>query len=155
MKIDNFSKKDGGSHMEIIVGTIIIKDNKVLMVKEAKKECYSKWSFPAGHLEKGETLLKGAERELIEETGCKAFPVLVYNTQNMNIMMFNFLANLLENDLKYNTDEIIETKWISIDEIKKMNRQEFRSYPVLESIIECIESGKLYDLELYKNLQEI
>ena len=26
--------------MEIITGIIIVKDNKVLMVKESKKECY-------------------------------------------------------------------------------------------------------------------
>ena len=33
--------------MEVIVGTIILKDNKVLMVKETKKECYGKLAFPA------------------------------------------------------------------------------------------------------------
>ena len=33
--------------MEIIVGSIIVKDNKILMVKEAKKQCYSKWSLKA------------------------------------------------------------------------------------------------------------
>ena len=38
--------------MEIIVGGIIEKDNKILMVKEAKKKCYGKWNVPAGHLEK-------------------------------------------------------------------------------------------------------
>ena len=29
--------------MVIIVGGIIEKDNKILMVKEAKKKCYGKW----------------------------------------------------------------------------------------------------------------
>lgn len=29
--------------MKIIVGGIIEKDNKILMVKEAKKKCYGKW----------------------------------------------------------------------------------------------------------------
>jgi ADP-ribose pyrophosphatase YjhB (NUDIX family) len=49
--------------MEIIVGGIIEKDNKILMVKEAKKKCYGKWNVPAGHLEDGETIFKGAIRE--------------------------------------------------------------------------------------------
>lgn len=40
--------------MKIIVGGIIEKDNKILMVKEAKKKCYEKWNVPAGHLEDGE-----------------------------------------------------------------------------------------------------
>lgn len=72
--------------MEIISGTIILKNNKILMVKESKKECYGKWAFPAGHIEKNETIFEGAKRETIEETGCevtlkKAFPILVYNTR--------------------------------------------------------------------------
>ena len=45
--------------MEIIVGGIIEKDNKILMVKEAKKKCYGQWNFPAGHLENGETIFEG------------------------------------------------------------------------------------------------
>ena len=36
--------------MEIIVGAIVIKNNKILMVKEAKKSCYGQWNFPAGHV---------------------------------------------------------------------------------------------------------
>lgn len=35
--------------MKIIAGCIIEKDNKILMVKEAKKKCYGQWNFPAGH----------------------------------------------------------------------------------------------------------
>ena len=37
--------------METIDGTIILKDGKILMVKEAKEKCYGKWAFPAGHIE--------------------------------------------------------------------------------------------------------
>lgn len=146
--------------MEIIVGTVILKDNKILMVKEAKKECAGKWACPAGHLEKGETVFEGAKRELLEETGCKAefkkaFPIIVHNTQNKSIIMLHFLADLLEEGAGYDTNEIIETKWISMDEINNMKKEEFRSYAVLSSIIESIESKKLYDLDLYKNLQEM
>ena len=39
--------------MEIIAGVIIVKNHKVLMVKESKKECYGKFAFPAGHVENG------------------------------------------------------------------------------------------------------
>lgn len=38
------------------------------MVKEAKKNCYGKWAFPAGHLEKNETIFEGVKRETKEET---------------------------------------------------------------------------------------
>ena len=36
--------------MKIIVGGIIEKDGKVLMVQEKKKMCYGKWNLPAGHV---------------------------------------------------------------------------------------------------------
>ena len=54
--------------VEIIVGAIVVKNNKILMVKEAKKNCYGKWAFPAGHLQKNETIFEGVKRETKEET---------------------------------------------------------------------------------------
>ncbi len=147
--------------MEIITGTIILRGNKVLMVREAKKECYKQWSFPAGHIEKNETVFEGAERELLEETGCtailkKAFPVLVHNTNDdRSILMVYFLADLEKSGLKYDTDEILETKWIDINEIRNMREEEFRSYPVIKNIIESLEERKLYELDVYKNLKII
>lgn len=145
--------------MEIIVGCIIIKDNRILMVKESKKECYGKWAFPAGHLEKDETILEGAKRETLEETGCKvelekAFPILVGNINDKNIMMIHFLANLVEDNLLYYTDEIIETKWIDIEQIKNMKEEEFRGYPVVKSIIENLEKQNLYDLGIIENIKK-
>ena len=43
---------------EILVATVIVKDNKVLMVKERKEEVKGLLNLPAGHLEKNETLGK-------------------------------------------------------------------------------------------------
>ncbi len=141
--------------MEIIVGTIILDNNKILMVKETKKECYSKWAFPAGHLEKNEDIFEGAKRETLEETGNKvelkkAFPIIMYTDRNM--IMLHFLGNIIESNLPYFTDEIMETKWISIEEIKNMKEEEFRSYPVVKNIIESLENGKLYELDLIKRV---
>ncbi len=146
--------------MEIIAGVIILKDNKILMVRETKKECKGKWAFPAGHIEKNETIFDGAKRELFEETGCKAelekvFPIIVHNYNDRSFVMIHFFANLIESSVNYNKDEIEETRWVSIDEIKNMNKEEFRSYPVIKNIVENLENQKLYELELFKNLEMI
>ena len=37
--------------MKVIVGGVIEKDGKYLLVQEAKETCYEKWNFPAGHLD--------------------------------------------------------------------------------------------------------
>lgn len=142
--------------MEIIVGTIMLKDKKILMVREAKKEAYKKWAFPAGHLEKDETVFEGAKRETLEETGCKVelkkvFPILVKNDTDRDILMIHFLADLIEENLEYSTDEILETKWVSLEELKVMSKEEFRSYSVIKLITESIEKGELYPLEILKN----
>jgi len=55
--------------MKVIVGGIIEKEGKYLLVQEAKKKCYEKWNFPAGHLDFNESLEQGAIREIKEETG--------------------------------------------------------------------------------------
>ena len=109
--------------METIVGAIVIKNNKILMVKEAKKNCYGKWAFPAGHLEENETIFEGVKRETKEETGCdielkQVFPII---TNGKNIIMIHILADLVNDSIQYNKDEIIETKWIELEELKKIS----------------------------------
>ena len=136
--------------MEIIVGAIIIKDNKILMVKETKKECYGKWAFPAGHLEKNENIMDGARRETKEETGCniqlqKVFPII---SNNKNIIMIHFLADLLSESNYYDKSEIMETNWFELNQIKKMKKDEFRSFPVVEFIIKSLEQGHLYNTDI-------
>ncbi len=146
--------------METIVGAVIVKDNKILMVRESKKECYSKWAFPAGHLENGETIIQAAKREILEESGCKVelkkvFPIIVHNSKDKNIMMIHFFADLTEETFKYDTNEIIETKWMSLTEIKNMEKKEFRSYPVVNTIIESLEKDNLCELNVFTELKDI
>lgn len=33
--------------MKVISGCVVVKENKILMVKEANPICYGKWNFPA------------------------------------------------------------------------------------------------------------
>ena len=146
--------------METIVGTIILKDGKILMVKEAKEKCYGKWAFPAGHIEPNEAIYDGAKRETYEETGCtvelkKAFPVFLKNTNDSKIVMMHFLSDLVNEENSYDKDEILETMWISIDEIKNMDEKEFRSSAVVKQIINDIEKQNLYDLDIVKDMPQI
>jgi len=53
----------------VAVGTIVIKDEKILLVKRNKAPHKDLWAIPGGSVELGETLQEAAERELREETG--------------------------------------------------------------------------------------
>lgn len=143
--------------MEIIVGAIVLKENKILMVKETKKECYGKWAFPAGHLEDNESIIEGVIRETKEETGCdiqlkKVFPII---TTNKNIIMIHVLAELINDTNEYNKNEIIETKWIELEQLKEMKEESLRSFPVVNLIIQSLEEKRLYELDIIKNLKNI
>ncbi|MGD9346802.1 MAG: NUDIX hydrolase [Candidatus Aminicenantes bacterium] len=54
---------------QVAVGAIVIKDEKILLVKRNKAPHKDLWAIPGGSLELGETLQKAAEREVREETG--------------------------------------------------------------------------------------
>jgi len=51
------------------VGAIVVKDEKVLMVKRVHAPGEGLWAIPGGRVKLGETLEQAAEREVKEETG--------------------------------------------------------------------------------------
>lgn len=143
--------------MEAIAGSIIRKENKILMVKEAKKSCYGQWNFPAGHVEKFEKITEAAIREALEETGCKVqltgnLPIMIKNIQENTFIFFTFTAELLEESINYNKNEILDVQWIEIEEIKNMKNEQLRDYDMGMKAIEYIENNKVYPLEILQNM---
>ena len=85
----------------------------------------------------------------------RAFPVFLKNTDDFKIVMMYFLADLVNEEKDYKTDEILETKWVSVEEIKKMKEQEFRSSEVVKQIVNSLENGSLYSLKMVKDLPKM
>ena len=146
--------------MEIIVGGIIEKDNKILMVKEAKKKCYGKWNVPAGHLENGETIFEGAIREIFEETGCKVrlknvLPIMSKDIEDTTLIIITFTTELLEENISFNKDEILDVKWISKEELINMTDKELRDEKRIKITLQMLEENKAYPLDTIKILEYI
>jgi 8-oxo-dGTP diphosphatase len=57
-----------------IVGVlaVVMRGDRVLVVRRANPPMSGRWGFPGGVLELGETVAQGAMRELLEETGVTA-----------------------------------------------------------------------------------
>lgn len=51
------------------VGGVVVRDNRVLVVRRATEPLKGEWSIPGGVLEIGEKLREGVAREVFEETG--------------------------------------------------------------------------------------
>ena len=108
--------------MKVIVGGIIEKEGKYLLVQEAKKKCYEKWNFPAGHLDFNESLEQGAIREIKEETGCDVKLDGVCYVANRILeddllVMIVFNAKLINENIEFDKEEILDVKWFNYDEI--------------------------------------
>ena len=100
-------------------GCIIIENNKVLVVQEAEGH----WGLPKGHVEKNETEVETAKREVKEETNLdveidssKRF-VIKYNVkENVEKTVCFFPAKVTGGSLKRQVSEIKNLKWLDFDE---------------------------------------
>lgn len=142
--------------MKVIAGCVIRKNNKILMVKEAKKSCYGQWNYPAGHLEEFEKITDGAIRETFEETGCKVkligvFPISIIDLEKESHILIRFMAEVVEEKISFNKEEILDVKWIDIEDIKKMKKEELRGYDIGIKTIYDIENNNIFPLEIFDN----
>jgi 8-oxo-dGTP diphosphatase len=51
------------------VGAVIVRENRVLLIRRGQPPLLGEWSLPGGVLECGETLREAVVREALEETG--------------------------------------------------------------------------------------
>ncbi len=84
------------------------------------------WAFPKGHVEKGETELQTAQREILEETGLK--PVIdtkfrhtvTYSPkENVTKDVIYFSAKSESTDTTAQIEELLEIKWLEPKEAIK------------------------------------
>lgn len=126
--------------MKVIVGGIIEKEGKYLLVQEAKKKCYEKWNFPAGHLDFNESLEQGAIREIKEETGCDVKLDGVCYVANRILeddlfVMIVFNAELINENIEFDKEEILDVKWFDYDEIVNKMESMLRGNYVRTAVI--------------------
>lgn len=144
--------------MKVISGCLVIKDNKILMVKEANPICYGKWNFPAGHVDEGEKIRAAAIREVFEETGCTVelrgiLPIVSIKAPSGEThVLVRFIADIIKENIKFNPDEILDVKWIDIDEIKNMSIDEIRGLDTTKEFIKAIENNNIYPLDIISDL---
>ncbi len=142
-----------GELPHITVATVVERDGRFLMVKEASGDQIV-YNQPAGHVEKEETLFRAALRETFEETGWRVeltglLGIYHYTSSANNITYVRhcFIASALEFDDKATLDpDIIETMWLSDDDIQQLAGQ-LRS-PIVLQAIEHYRQGIHFPLSL-------
>ena len=114
--------------MPVIVGEVIEKDGKYLLVQEARK-CRGKWNLPAGHLDIGETILDAARREAKEESGLETELTGICQIGNRKMadqvfVTVIFTAKQIGGEITVDEDEIMDVRWFSYDEILELKRKD-------------------------------
>jgi len=138
--------------MEIIVGCIISKDDKILMVQEAKERYCGKWSFPSGCLRENEDIFTGAIRLALETTGHKVLlnkmlPIRITQTDGKLVFTYTFLGNILDfNYKKYNEELVSDKKFISVNEIRKMGKNIIDKQNIFD-LLDAYENNKIFELD--------
>ena len=98
-------------------GAIVYRNDTVLMIRVG-----SRWSFPKGHVEPGETAKQAAVRETREETGISAelltdVPIAVPSAKPEDRRrVWFFPARYLEGERKPQLDEISEAAWVKVQD---------------------------------------
>lgn len=138
----------------IIVGGILKKDNKYLLVQEAQEKCYGKWNIPAGHLDPNETIFEGAKREILEESGFNVKLTGIAYIANMVLPNDEFIGvvfstEIISGEIKYNKDEILDVKWFTLDEIKGM-KDDLRIADWIIDSVTAVDNNEVCDINLIR-----
>lgn len=144
--------------MKVIAGCVVEKDNKILMVQEGLDFCYGQWNYPAGHVDEFENITEAAIREVKEETGLDVklkgvLPILETELKNETHIIIRFVAEVIGGEISFDSNEILDVKWLDIKDIEKMTEKELRNYEVGKNILNDYIEKKIYPIDIFSNKQ--
>tara|TARA_B110001454_G_scaffold56829_2_gene55582 strand:- start:2585 stop:3088 length:504 start_codon:yes stop_codon:yes gene_type:complete len=140
------------------VATIVEKDGKFLLVEERRLineqgEFGIVYNQPAGHVDKGESIMAAAIRETLEETRWQVklkhlvgIYIFTAPANGITYHRYCFAAEALMHQAESELDDgILDAKWFSWEEIQTLNN--LRS-PLVKRCLQDHIDGKQYPLDL-------
>jgi ADP-ribose pyrophosphatase YjhB (NUDIX family) len=113
-----------------MVGVIAVvrRGDRLLLAQRSRGTYLGRWGFPGGHLERGETVIEGGLRELMEETGVSATPrgVLTHldvigrgkdGVVTFHYVLLAVLADWISGE-GVAADDAAAVCWLTLDEMK-------------------------------------
>jgi 8-oxo-dGTP pyrophosphatase MutT (NUDIX family) len=138
----------------VTVAAIIEDSGKYLLVEEQTSNGIL-FNQPAGHLEPDESIIQGAIRETLEETGYTFVPQSVLSiyrwhsrAENITFLRFAFTGTVAHHDPDRALDAgILSAGWFGVDEIRQMAY--CHRSPLVMRCIDDHLAGKRYPLEIF------
>ncbi len=138
----------------VTVAAIVENEGRYLLVEEQTSNGIL-FNQPAGHLEPDESIIQGAIRETLEETGYTFVPQWVLgiyrwhsHADNTVFLRFAFTGTVAGHDPGRALDAgILSAGWFAVDEIRKMTY--CHRSPLVMRCIDDHLAGKHFPLEIF------
>lgn len=132
------------------VSALVIKDEKVLMIKEKSPDISGLWNLPGAHIRLKERVVDAVIRGTLEETGLHFIPeslLGIYTSCTDNHYYHFVVKGNITPDQESGTISGTESEWVSLSE---MSNRELINARQLENIIDDYLSGFHIPLSLLK-----
>ena len=141
--------------VNVSVGLILQRENRFLMIEEAKYDLRGLWNFPSGKVNVGELIILAAQREAAEETGYQVkvtdlMSVYYYLSRQPGsggrsdrlTIRFNLWASLVEGvkpaDFSSDTTSV---EWKTLEEIHTLSQEGKLRNWITKRMIDEVERG--------------
>ena len=115
----------------VAVGGVVIKEDRVLLVRRGKAPSEGEWAIPGGSVELGETLQEAVRREILEETGISirvGEPIHIFDDVRrdeaghirFHYVILDFSGEFLSGEIKA-ADDARDARWVSSAEFSQLN----------------------------------
>ena len=112
-----------------IAGGIVIKDERILLVKRKYEPNIGEWCIPAGYTEKenDESVEDCCIRETKEETNIDVEPIMKvgvfrrYNSKRNRYQDMHIFSCRAKSEEVIIDDEVLDVQWIALEELNKLN----------------------------------
>lgn len=109
------------------VGVVLQNEHgEVLLIKSNRYTTQSEeWEIPAGGVEKGESLVQAAAREVLEETGCTVANLQLLCKENpLNGITdkehYIFQGNVTQTGAPQTPEEVMDSRWFALPTLRDM-----------------------------------
>ena len=146
-----------------IVGAIIERGGKILLVQEAQGHDRGKWNQPAGWVDPGEDPLIAVSREIKEETGFDFKPesiVGIYSIvkrrlhEQVHAGVPHGFKIIYQGSISSQSDKLAEDiaamNWYTPQEIENMDSDTLRDIDIKQEVADYM-AGKSYPLDLVRH----
>jgi mutator protein MutT len=110
------------------VGAIIVRGERILLVRRANPPLQGQWSIPGGLVETGETIKEAITREVREETGLEVEPLQLVEVferilrddesrVQYHYVLIDYSCRIVAGEAKAGSD-VSEVRWASCDELE-------------------------------------